>query len=157
MCVIISDWVQSQQRYRSALPLGSAKNPNTTVTTCISTNAYFSMASAREGGCHFSMSVQETKNPHAVPFNRIDVGISHLTTYILHLIIHLIHSNRRINSRKERYSFLHFLNILRWLSSHPIARMITYANEVSVMFDGTAISRHTLGDEPTSVIRSTYL
>ena len=28
------------QRYRSALPLGSAKNETTTVTTCISTNAY---------------------------------------------------------------------------------------------------------------------
>ena len=28
------------QRYRSALPLGSSKNETTTVTTCISTNAY---------------------------------------------------------------------------------------------------------------------
>ena len=37
-----------------------------------------------------------------------------------------------------------------------MARTMTWASEVSLMVDGTAISRHTLGEEPTSVIRSTY-
>ena len=52
-------------------------------------------------GIIFTAVKKLTKNPRTVPFNRIDVGISHLTSYILPLIVQLIQCYCRINSREE--------------------------------------------------------
>ena len=46
------------------------------------------------------------KNPHTVPFNRIDVGISHLTSYI-------IHHPSAFSPRGDREKPLHFFPLNR--------------------------------------------
>ena len=54
---------------------------------------YFNLSDYRKDLCIFGVKFRNcitavkklTKNPRTVPFNRIDVGISHLTSYILPL------------------------------------------------------------------------